>query len=451
MSDTPNTPSNAPSKGLSSSLFMPTAVGLLTIALSFGGFGYWSVTAPIAGAAVASGTVGPENARQQIQHFDGGTIAKINVRDGDQVSKGQEILVLDDTKAKAQLESQLVLTQSLRARQQRLRKELELYAARQVEGELVFTDALQNGAAKNNATAQLLRVEKDRFNNRLEALRSSSDIYKQQIAGYREEIAGLEREIETIKVQLQLLEEENALYDNLRKKRLEVQSRVLQARRSKAQSEQLLAERESRITKLKSEIATTELKAADLWVARMDEASSELATVAQELLASQENIRAYRDTLERTIINSPVDGTLISLAVNTVGGVLAPGATAVEIVPSKDALTIDARVQPNDIDVVEPGQEASVTILAYPSRNLPKIYGTVKSVSPDSLTDSNTGETYYSAKIELTEEELKKLGENVKLVPGMTVQVMIRTSTRTFYDYVMTPVFETADRAFKEQ
>lgn len=438
-------------KGLSSSLFMPTAVGLLTIALSFGGFGYWSVTAPIAGAAVASGTVGPENARQQVQHFDGGTISKIHVRDGDRVKEGQEIIVLDDTKAKAQLESQLVLTQSLSARQQRLMKELELYGTRQSKGELVFTETLKKGAAQNSSAAQLLRVEKDRFINRMGSLQSSADIYKQQIAGFREEIIGLEREKDAIKRQLDLLAEENELYDGLRKKGLETQSRVLQTRRSTAQSEQLLAERESRITKLQSEISTTELKSADLWVARMDEASSELSTVAQELLAARENVRAYKDTLDRTIITSPVDGTLISLAVNTVGGVLAPGATAVEIVPSKDALTIDARVLPNDIDVVEPGQEASVTILAYPSRNLPKIYGKVRSVSADSLVDDSTGDTYYSAKIEMTEAELKKLGENVKLVPGMTVQVMIRTSTRTFFDYVMTPVFETADRAFKEQ
>ena len=438
-------------KSLSRRLLMPTVVGLSTVALGFGGFGYWALTAPIAGAALASGTIGPENSRQKVQHLEGGVVREISVRDGDQVKAGQKLVILDDTKAKAQLIGQIILEESLKARQIRLETELSVYERQESSGELVFPKALLDGAKARPSTKKLLAVERSRFDNRMDALTSSINIYKQTMAGYKAEIGGLEFEIKAIERQLAALEEEGKLYAGLRKRGLELQSKVLLSQRTKAQSEQQKAERQSRIVKLTSEIETTKLKLKDLWAVHLDEVSSELATVAQELLTTSETIRAYRDTLDRTVVNSPVDGTLISLAVNTEGGVLAPGGLVVEIVPSKDALTIEARVEPVDIDVVAVGQEASITLLAYPQRNLPKIYGTVKSVSADSLVDENTGETYYLAKIEMTREELEKVGKDVKVVPGMTVQVMIRTSSRTFYDYVMSPVFDTADRAFKEQ
>ena len=444
-------PSSNSQPSLAKSILIPTAAGFLVIAAAFGGFGYWAVTAPISGAALASGKVGPENSRQRVQHLEGGVVKSIHVRDGAQVKPGQELVILDDTKARAQLLAQRILSDSLKARQFRLETELEIYRKRESKGSLQFPHPLLDAAEQRQSTKKLLDVEHERFRSRLEALQSAATIHRQTITGYKSEIIGLRAELEAIGTQLSLINEENVLYEGLRKRGLELQSKVLNAQRVRAQSEQLKAERESRITKLEAEVETTQLKLKDLWAVRLDEVSSELATIAQELLASQEQIRAYEDTLARTVITSPVGGTLISLKVNTKGGVIAPGETVVEIVPAKDALTIEAKLSPNDIDVVQPGQKASITLLAYPQRNLPKIYGELRSVSADSLVDENTGDAYYLAKIEMKEEELKKLGDDVKLVPGMTVQVMVETTSRTFFDYVMSPVFDTADRAFKEQ
>lgn len=438
-------------RGLTRRVLLPVTAGFLTLALAFGGFGYWAVTMPIAGAAVTEGKVGPENSRQTVQHLEGGVVRAIQVRDGDTVEAGDTLVILDDTKARAQLEAQRVVHEALEVRQHRLMRELDVYAKRSLPAKprLPLPDSLVDGAGKRAGTAELVRVEQERFVSRIEALDSALDILDQTIEGYREEIEGLRIEIEAIERQLAFQREEFALYSKLRKRRLEVQSKVLQAQRSIAQSEQLLAERRSRIVKLTSAIKTDTLKRTDLWVGRIDETAAELTSVSQELLTSQQSLRSYRDTLDRTVIRAPVDGALISLGVNTVGGVLAAGATVVEIVPSRDALTIEAQVQPNDIDIVAVGQSASVSLLAYPQRNLPRIHGAVTSVSPDSLTNAE-GDSYYIAKIELAQSEIERLGKDIRVVPGMSVQAMITTKPRTFLDYVIAPVLESARRAFKE-
>ena len=438
--------------GLSRRLGAPILLGVVTVALAFGGFGYWALTAPISGAAVTQGTVGPENARQVVQHLEGGVVSEIAVRDGQTVEAGETILVLDDTRARAQLDAQTAIHQSLEARMARLTAEMKAYTARDVAGAapFVFPEPLVEAARTMPSTAEILRVERARYEGRIESQASSVEIYDGMLEGYRREIAGLESEIAAIDRQLKLLGEEAELYAGLRKRGLETQSKVLQAQRNIAQSEQLRAEREARIVKLRSAIETDTLKRDALWVTRIDETSAELTSVSQELLTSAESLRSYRDVLSRTVVRAPVDGTLIALNVNTQGGVVAAGATIVEIVPSRDALTIEARVQPNDIDIVQAGQSASVSLLAYPQRNLPRIGGRVTAVSADSLVDSE-GESYYVAKIELSQEDIDRLDRDIRVVPGMSVQAMITTNPRTFYDYIITPVLASAQRAFKEQ
>ncbi|MEP2785107.1 MAG: HlyD family type I secretion periplasmic adaptor subunit [Pseudoruegeria sp.] len=445
------TESHPPIKPLRKRLLGPAVIGLIVVSLFFGGFGTWALTAPISGAAVATGTVGPENARRTVQHLEGGVISKIFVRDGETVQKDQLLVLLDDTKARTSLASQEILVEVLQARRQRLRTELELYFEKQNHGILTFSQDLVDASQSNSTTQDVLTFERARFESRLASLRSNQELLRQSILSYEVEIIGLENELISIEAQLDLFSQEIEVMDGLRKKGLELQSRVFETLRNIAQAEQQRAERLSRIAQLRETIKSTELQEEDLWIAQIDEATSELSTIIQELITAVSTIDSYRDTLIRTEIRAPVDGTLIELSVNTEGGVLDSGATVVEIVPSEDALTLEAHISPNDIDIVAPGQSATVTLLAYPQRNLPKLHGILEYVSADSIVDSNTGESYYLGKLQLTEEELKRLGEDVKLIPGMSVQIMIQTSSRTFFDYLMSPILNSADLAFKEQ
>ena len=433
-----------------STMTVPILVGVVTVGLFFGIFGAWAVTAPLSGAAIASGTVSPENSRRTVQHLEGGVIREIRVRDGARVEEGQVLVILDDTKARAQLESQQVIVESLQARKERLEYELRLYADKQSQGELVFSDRLIAEAADSPTTQMLMEMEKARFISRMAALRSAQGVLQQTIDGYKVEIAGLENELRAVQAQLDLQNRQNDLFQGLREKGLEVESKVIETLRAVAQSEQLKAERISRIDKLKESITSAELQKEDAWLAKIDEVTSEIAAVQEDILTGLNSIETYRDTVERTVIKSPVKGTLIDLKINTVGAVVQSGATVVEIVPTEEALTLELKIDPQDIDVVRVGQPAQVTLVAYPQRSLPKLHSTLESVSADALTDTHSGESYYLGKMRITEDELRRLGDDIRMLPGMPVQVMIETSKRTFAQYLISPILGSADRAFRE-
>jgi HlyD family type I secretion membrane fusion protein len=249
---------------------------------------------------------------------------------------------------------------------------------------------------------------------------------------------------------LAILKKTNALYADLQGKGLETQSKVLDSLQKMAVSRQELAERKSRIGKLQESIKLAALQLEDVWKVRIDEVATEMSSVEEEILAANNALASYRDVLDRTTVTSPVNGTLISLAVNTEGSVLGAGQTIVEIVPRDDALKLEVKVDPGDVDVVKPGQLALVTLLSYPQRNLPKIHATLDEVSADSLVDSDDGSSYYTAKLTIAHGEIEKLGEDTMVLPGMPVQAMIQTSSRTFFDYLLSPLFNYAELAFRE-
>ncbi|SDJ97052.1 HlyD family type I secretion periplasmic adaptor subunit [Aliiruegeria lutimaris] len=425
-------------------------VGILVVLIFFGGFGYWATVAPIYGAAIATGTVSPENSRRTIQHLEGGVIKEILVRDGDIVSVGQTLVLLDDTRARASVEQQGLLIDSLQAELERLTHESEYLVERDLRRELVFSEELQQRAATERTLAEILRLQRFHYQSRQAALRASDELLKQTIHGYEVEIEGLRLELESVNGQLALLEEEGDVLQSLRDRGLEVRRTTADNLLNRSQIEQVRVERESRISSLVESISQARLQAEDVWAGELEASTSEILSVARDLLDARTTYATYVDTLERTVIKSPIHGTLISLSVNTEGAVVGAGETIVEIVPSDEALTLEARIDRNDIDVIAPGQTAAVVLLAYPRRNLPKIYGTLTSISADSLVDSSTGESYYLAKIEIEDAQIARLGEDVALVPGMSVEVMIQMAPRTFLDYLFEPLLRYSNRAFRE-
>ncbi|NDR57031.1 HlyD family type I secretion periplasmic adaptor subunit [Aliiruegeria sabulilitoris] len=425
-------------------------VGILVVLIFFGGFGYWAAVAPIYGAAIATGTVSPENSRRTIQHLEGGVIKKILVRDGDIVSVGQTLVLLDDTRARASVEQQGLLIDSLQAELERLTHESEYLVERDLHRELVFSDELLQRAETERTLAEILRLQSFHYKSRQAALRASDKLLKQTIHGYGVEIEGLELELESVESQLALLSEEGDILQSLRDRGLEVRQTTADNLLNRSQIEQVRVERQSRISSLVESINQARLQEEDVWAAELEATTSEILSVARDLLDARTTYATYVDTLERTVIKSPIHGTLISFSVNTEGAVVGAGETIVEIVPSDEALTLEARIDPNDIDVIAPGQTAAVVLLAYPRRNLPKIYGTLTSVSADSLVDSSTGESYYLGKIEIEDKEIARLGDDVALVPGMSVEVMIQMAPRTFVDYLFEPLLRYSNRAFRE-
>ena len=424
--------------------------GFLVVLAFFGGFGYWASTAPIYGAAIANGTVSTEKARRTIQHLEGGVIKDILVNDGDRVVKDQRLILLDDTRALAQVEQQSLLILSFKAELERLRQEARYITEQDLSLQLEFSNELVAGAADVQGAAEMLEFQKSHFVSRQAALSAADELSTQTILGYEVQIDALVKELDSIDRQLDLLAEEGDVLRSMRERGLERRAPTAENLIKISQTEQLKHERQGRILTLTESISEVRLEAKDTWARELEATTSDMLSVAQSLLDAQVTYAAYLDTLERTVITAPVSGTLIELSVNTEGAVVEAGDTVVEIVPTNEALTIEARIDPNDIDVVVPGLSASVVLLAYPRRNLPRLEGKLESVSADSITDSATGETYYLGRITIEQNEIARLGEDVALLPGMSVEVFLQTPARTFIDYLFEPVFRYSDRAFRE-
>jgi len=161
-------------------------------------------------------------------------------------------------------------------------------------------------------------------------------------------------------------------------------------------------------------------------------------------------LRATRYQIARSKIRAPMNGTIVGLQVNTIGGVIAPGATLMSIVPRDETLVIEARVDPNDIDVVKAGLDARVRLTPFSARQMLPIAARVVSVSADRLTDERSGSNYYRARVVLNEAPSNVM-DGAKLYPGMPVEVMIVTGKRTLLEYLIAPVSRSFRRAFREQ
>ena len=181
-----------------------------------------------------------------------------------------------------------------------------------------------------------------------------------------------------------------------------------------------------------------------------EEVLDELTDTQRRLTDAVGNLRATEDVLKRTVIVAPQNGKIVNMKEHTVSGVVGAGADILDIVPSDDALVVEARISPLDIDIVHKGMLAKVKLIAYKQRSMPSVDGVITTVSADSFHDTQTNSSYYRARIDISAEQLKKL-DGVRLYPGMPVEVMIIVDRRTPWQYFVTPIKESYNKAFREQ
>ncbi len=422
----------------------PIVLGYLVVALFFGGLGTWAALARIASAAVANGVVSPEGSRKTVQHLEGGIIAEILVDDGDEVRKGDPLVVLEETQARAAfqvLEDRRRLLTARRAR---------LLAEQGGRDAVHFPDWLVEAASDDPELEETLGAQLDLFETRRKLHEGRKAIGRKRIDELGEEIAGRKSVIASQRTQLELLEEEIAAKKPLAERGLIPRPDYLEVARLKAQIEGAIAENNAAMARARQSIGETELQIVNEDSRMMDAVVNELAETRSELASVEEQLYAKRDILERTVVIAPVSGVIVKKRFHTTGGVVGPGQPILDIVPKDAQLLIDARVNPVDIDVVAAGQEARVRFTALSIRRVPQIIGVVRLVSADSLLDEVTGESYYLARVEVSPEELAKLGEGVKISAGMTANVLIVTGERTLLEYLADPILESVRRSFRE-
>jgi epimerase transport system membrane fusion protein len=421
------------------SMNKPKNIGLLMFFLVFGVFGIWATVAPIEGAAHAPGSVTVRSNRQLVQHLEGGIVKEIVARNGDRVRAGDALLILDDTQPLAQLEITNLQYMAMRAMEARLIAERD--GLEQISFPAELSGVAQNAQSEIASQTQI-------FVTRKASLEGSVEVLEQRIGQLQSRLGGL-RALQQSKQDLadsfaeELRDVESLLVEGFADK-----NRVRELERNAAQLRGEAAELTANISSTEIEIGETRLQILQQEREFQNEVANQLAEVQTGLKDSSERLIALRSIVQRTTITAPVDGIVNGMQVHTVGGVVPPGQPLADIVPQNEELIVEARVSPMDIDRVAMGQEAMVRFSSF-SSSVPNIFGSVINVSADALTDPNTGMTYYSARVEVTPEGLRDLGD-LTLIPGMPADVFITTGSRTLLQYMMKPISSALARSFIE-
>ena len=415
-----------------------TATGLLVMAVAG-----WGGGTKLAGAVIANGFVVVESEVKKVQHPEGGIVGELRVRGGARVQKGQVVLRLDATQTKADLG---VITKSLD----------ELYARRgrldsEKEGAEVvtFPHDLMSRAEGNPDVEHLVEGERKLFLLRLEARKGRKAQLRERVSQLKEEIRGLSEQIDAKREEIALIQEELKGVLGLWEKKLIPFTRVTALKRDAARLEgergQLIASRAS----TRGKISEVELQIIQIDEDARSEVAEELADVRGKIAELSERRIAAEDLLNRIDIRAPQSGFVHQLSVHTIGGVVGAGETLMLIVPENDALTIEAKVSPADIDQLVVGQEVFLRFSAFNQQTTPQLNGTLRRISADLTEDERTGERYYTVRVDVSEGEIARLGD-LQIVPGMPVEAFIRTRDRTVLSYLFKPLSDQIMRTFRD-
>jgi len=407
------------------------------------GVGGWAATAVISGAVVASGSIVVDSNVKKVQHLTGGIVGELRVRDGDRVRAGDIVVRLDETVTRANLAIVTKGLDELTARKARLESE------RDGSDTIIFPAQLLAGAGDTDRAAAM-DSERKLFNLRRTARNGQKAQLRERIAQFQEEITGLIAQQDSKAKEIALLERELAGVRELWKQNLVQLTRLTALEREAARLDGERGQLIAAAAQAKGKIAETTLQILQIDQDIASDVAKELSEVDGKIGEFIERKVTAEDQLKRTDIRAPQDGTVFQLAVHTVGGVITAGDPIMLIVPDADNLSVEVKVNPQDIDQLQLNQKAILRFTAFNVRTTPEIEGTVTRISADTSTDQRTGQSYYTVRIAMAADQVERLGD-VKLLPGMPVEAFVQTGDRTMFSYLMKPLHDQFVRAFREK
>lgn len=399
-------------------------------------------------AAYAQGQVVVSGQRKAVQHREGGVVGALYVREGQRVREGEVLMRLAAADVEAQERGLAVQVTRLLARRSRL--EAEAQGRTDVPSPPEFADI--HPADRETARLALIQ-ERAELTARTAQLQAEAGALSQRAAGAGNQVQGAGSLSASAREQLRLIDEEIRVLRPLAERGFVSQTRLRSLERAAAElrgqqgqysAAQGQASREGNDLRLQREAAVTAFRA---------RAATELGETVRQLGELQPRLQAARDQLARIEIRSPATGVVIGLDAATVGGVITPGQKLMEIVPDGE-LRISARIAPGDADDLTPGQEAQVRMVGLHETSLPSLTGRVVSVSADSFTEERTGQTYFTAEIEVPEDQIAIVREvrgDFQLRPGMPAEIIVPLRPRSALSYVVEPLFGTFWSSFREQ
>ena len=421
---------------------LPLVVGFSALLLLIGGLGVWSVYTRLAGAVVASGLIEVESNRQVIQHPDGGVVGEILAKDGETVKAGQALIQFDDTLLRSELAIIDGQLSELSARKARL------VAERDGAAEIMFDHALLELAALDDEVKEQVDGQQNLFEARRSSTEQETEQLGEQILQNKAEISGAQAQLEALHIQMDLFGNELRDQQVLLKKGLAQSVRVSALQRERADLLGNIGGLEANIARIKGQIAALNIEILRLGTSRREEAITTLRDLQYRQIELAERKLGLVERLDRLGVRAPVSGVVYGSAVFAVRSVVQAGAPIMYVIPQDQPLVIAGRIEPIHIDQVYLGQPAGLRFSAFEQRVTPELTGHVTAVSADAFTDEVTGQTYYRVEVLPDEGEMAKLGDKTVL-PGMPVEIFIKTDERTPLSYLTKPLTDYFSRSMR--
>lgn len=435
--------STSPNSTAQKSIRRHEIAGLVLVIVMAIGVGGWAGTVELSGAIIAHGSIVVDSNIKKVQHPTGGVVGELLVRDGDHVKLGDVLVRLDQTVTRANLAIVIKGLTELEARKARLESERD-----GLDNVAFPPDLLKR--ADDPDVAAVLNSERKLFELRRSARIGQKEQLRSRVAQLNEEISGIRAQREAKLTQSGIVKGELDSVTELWKRNLVQVSKLTELQREQARLQGESAQLVAQAAEVGGKVAETELQIIQIDRDLSSEVAKETREIDGKIGEFVERKVAAEDQLKRVEIRAPQDGIVFQSNVHTVGGVITAGETIMLVVPEADKLAVEAKVNPQDIDQLQIGQNAVLRMSASNQRTTPEITGNITRISADTTTDQRTAQSYYTIRISLPHDQVARLGD-IKLLPGMPVEAFVQTGERTLLAYLVKPLRDQVMRTFREQ
>lgn len=415
----------------------------------FGGFMLWAGLTPLDAGAYARGAVEVAGNRQAVQHREGGTVAALYVADNQSVRKGDALLRIASSDIAAEergLASEYVM---LVAQNARLLAEQRGAATMTTPAEFATLSAEDRALAEEAMATQssVLRVRRT-------AVAAQKSVLGQRAAQSRAQIGGIVMQREANRTQRSTIADELDGLRTLADKGYVTKTRLRALERAAASLDGDYGSQAADIARSNEAIGEQSMQANLLDRDVLKEVNNEIRDVALRLNELRPRLSAARERLARSVVRAPASGRVVGLSVFTVGGVVAPGQTVMEIVPQDRELIIKAKIAPDDADDVQAGMATQVRFPTMRGGNMAPVTGRLVAFSADSLTDERSGLSFFEGEVRVPESELRRLSDQstsgLPIRPGLPAEILIPLTKRTVLQYLLEPLTQTFWRSGRE-
>jgi len=411
-------------------------ITLIILACTIGVFFAWAAFAPIEQGAPATGYVTVANYKKVIQHPYGGVVKDILVREGDLVKKDQVLIRLEDSDIKAKYAT--VKAEYISA----LVVYSRLQAERAFMPKIVYPEEVIQ-MKDDPEIRRMIHIQEALFRARRMKLDTEKRIIMESVRGLKDYAINLQKQKNYYLNQLRIVEKQMENLRDLSNEGYYPKNRFLELERIAEELRGKIAEITANQLRAEASVSEYLLRANALEREYIKDVESEFAEVEKKLLALRDNYEAVKDMLEKTEIKSPDDGIVMALKVHTIGQVIPQGQTIMEIVPKNSELIIEGKLSPTHVEDVKVGQKVDLRFVALDPKKTPVLDGELIYVSPDVMFDEVHKISYYLIRVKIENNSLEKLKKlNKDIIPGMPVQVVVKTGSRTFLSYIFKPFLD---------